>query len=159
MSDWVIKYTCGSCKEYEYAGENYKGYCNYYRCYYFPDDSCNHWEESEYVSSPSGGCYLTTACVEYYGLPDDCMELTTLRHFRDSYMAETAEGRLDIAEYYKTAPKIVEIINNESDKDSIYKKLYTETILPCVELINDEKFSEAHEMYKGMVKELQERFL
>ena len=159
MSDWVMKYTCGSCKEFEYAGKNCKGYCNWYKCYYYPDDSCRHWEENENLYSPSGGCYLTTACVEYYGFPDDCMELTTLRKFRDTYMAATAEGRLDIAEYYRTAPKIVEIINGLEDKETIYKEIYTKTVLPCVEMIKQEKFQEAHEMYKQMVKGLQQRFL
>ena len=27
MADWVRDYTCGSCREYEYEGENSKGYC------------------------------------------------------------------------------------------------------------------------------------
>ena len=159
MSDWVRKYTCGSCKEFEYAGENTKGYCNYYRCYYFPDDSCRHWEENENVYTPSGGCYLTTACTEYYGLPDDCTELSTLRKFRDSYMLKTDAGCRDISEYYITAPKIVDIINNHPDKDSIYRTLYKETILPCVEFINGGKMQEAYELYKHMVKDMQLRFL
>ena len=47
MSDWVMKYTCGSCKEFEYAGKNCKGYCNWYKCYYHAEDSCQHWEEMD----------------------------------------------------------------------------------------------------------------
>jgi hypothetical protein len=55
-------------------------------------------------------CFLTTACVKYYGLPDDCKELTILRQFRDHYMKEFKEGRQAIQEYYHLAPKIVEEI-------------------------------------------------
>ena len=29
------------------------------------------------------GCFLTTACIRAKGLPDDCMELQTLRAYRD----------------------------------------------------------------------------
>lgn len=32
------------------------------------------------------GYILTTACVEYKGLSDDCEELTVLREFTDNYM-------------------------------------------------------------------------
>lgn len=32
----------------------------------------------------SSGCFLTSACVKYKGLSDDCKELTELRQFRDT---------------------------------------------------------------------------
>lgn len=63
----------------------------------------------------SGGCFLTTACTEAKGLPDNCIELETLRHFRDNYMMNTPDGKADIAHYYKMAPSIVNAINNSPD--------------------------------------------
>src|SRR5690606_29479169 len=33
------------------------------------------------------GCFLTTATCQVVGLADDCWELTTLRHFRDGWLA------------------------------------------------------------------------
>lgn len=32
-----------------------------------------------YKGNDSGGCFLTSACTEARGLPDDCHELTVLR--------------------------------------------------------------------------------
>ena len=31
---------CGGCIDYDFQGDNYKGYCSYYRSYYYPGDSC-----------------------------------------------------------------------------------------------------------------------
>ena len=55
------------------------------------------------------GCFITTVCCEYKGLADDCEELTILRKFRDTYVPKQL-----VKEYYKIAPKIVEIIKHHS---------------------------------------------
>lgn len=57
-----------------------------------------------------GGCFLTTACVERAGLPDNCRELQLLRRFRDSYMRSHPHGDALLAEYYRQAPFILEHI-------------------------------------------------
>ena len=106
----------------------------------------------------SGGCYLTTACVDYKGLSDDCIELTTLRGFRDDYMAETEKGKEDISEYYRTAPAIVESINKSGQANEVYEQLYSDVIVPCVELIQDGKNEEAYEKYRDMVKSLEKQY-
>ena len=109
-------------------------------------------------SSGSGGCYLTTACVEHMGLPDDCMELTTLRSFRDQYLANTENGEEEINDYYKTAPKIVSTINSSPNAKTVYQEMYAEVIVPCVELIKENKNEEAHEKYKAMVNSLKNKY-
>ena len=45
-----------------------------------------------YKGNDSGGCFLTSACTEARGLPDDCHELTVLRSFRDGYLRSQPEG-------------------------------------------------------------------
>ena len=105
-----------------------------------------------------GGCYLTTACVNHKGLPDDCVELTTLRGFRDKYMSQTEQGKEDINEYYRTAPAIVESIDNSEEAGEVYEQLYSDVIVPCVELIQNGKNDEAYEKYKIMVKTLKEKY-
>ena len=107
-------------------------------------------------SSSSGGCYLTTACVEHKGLPDDCMELSTLRKFRDEYMRSLPTGEAEIEEYYRTAPRIVDAINHSADPEIVYAKLYENEIKPCVELILDGKNEEAYRKYKDMVSSLKQ---
>ena len=52
-----------------------------------------------YKGNDSGGCFLTSACTEARGLPDDCHELTVLRAFRDGYLRSQPEGEAEIAEY------------------------------------------------------------
>lgn len=151
-SDGSVKYKCASCGNYTYEGKYSKGYCSYYGGYYDSNDSCNHWEEGNNVSS-SGGCFLTTACCEYKGLPDDCYELTTLRYLRDSYMKKSLVGSKLVDLYYDIAPDIVEKINLLDNKKEIYQEIYQE-IQKIVILIEDTKYSDAVEKYIDIMLEL-----
>lgn len=56
-------------------------------------------------------CLLTTACVRARGLGDDCIELQTLRTFRDEYVKGLPGGQEAIREYYEIAPAIVRAID------------------------------------------------
>ncbi|MDE2774266.1 MAG: hypothetical protein OXI46_11280 [Gemmatimonadota bacterium] len=61
----------------------------------------------------SGGsepCFLTTAIVELRGEADHGPTLSTLREFRDAWLAATPEGRQLIDEYYVLAPRIAAAI-------------------------------------------------
>ena len=103
---------CANCKYYD-DNERWgsKGYCSYYRQYVYPDDrTCSHYQAY-------GGCIFTTACCSYLGLPDDCDELMTMRSFRDNYVRFLPDGENTIAEYYRIAQPIVDVINSKSDKD------------------------------------------
>ena len=152
MADYVKDGTCGSCANYEYAGSNSKGYCSYYGTYYYPDDSCSHWERGSNTYS-GGGCFLTTACCEHKGLPDDCYELQTLRKFRDEYLMSKEYGKEIVRLYYEEAPKIVEKIDSKPDKDQMYEKIYIR-IKEIVQLIEEGQFSEAVIIYMLMVCQL-----
>jgi len=45
MADY-IKYHCSTCEYFEWDGdENHKGYCAWYKVYYYADDQCDHWKE------------------------------------------------------------------------------------------------------------------
>lgn len=109
--------------------------------------------------SSSSGCYLTTACVNTKNLPDDCRELTVLRSFRDGYLVNQPDGEAEVQEYYRTAPKIVEIIDHQNNRDEIYEDLYSNVIAPCVELIEQGNNAEAYDKYKKMVKDLEKKFM
>lgn len=143
--------TCGSCANYTYEGNNSKGYCSYYGTYYWPDDSCSHWKSSG--SSGSGGCFITSACCSYKGLPDDCYELETLRKFRDTYLKEQSYGRDLIEIYYRDAPKFVDMINESPDRDEIYEKLYKK-VQEIVALVEKKKYETAIIEYLFMVYQL-----
>lgn len=107
----------------------------------------------------SGGCFLTTACVEAKGLPDDCDELQTLRSFRDTYLRSLDGGEEEIAEYYLAAPKIVESIKKRSDSAMVFDKIYNELVKPCVALIKAGDNQGAHELYKSYTLHLKQEYI
>lgn len=107
-----------------------------------------------------GPCFLTTACTQHMGLPDDCEALTTLRAFRDGYMSKLKEGPAMIAEYYRIAPKIVQGIHGrpEEEADWHWSSIY-EIIRSCVDAIKNEHNDFAYEAYQSMVLHLKEEFI
>lgn len=78
------------------------------------------------------GCFLTGACTEFAGLPDDCFELSTLRRFRDEVLMQMPRGKDDIALYYRVAPAIVERIGASPRRSRELARLYVLYILPSV---------------------------
>lgn len=156
-----------SCSFYEYRSGDYcmkkrdyinsdlySTYCKwsyeYPRCPIYKD---------EYSSSSSGGCYLTSACVNAKNLPDNCDELTTLRDFRDNWLKAQPCGACEVADYYEFAPKIVDAINALPNAQQIWEALYNELILPCVEMIKGGKMEEAHKAYRSAALKLKSEYV
>ncbi len=158
MNNYVRSGTCGACRYFEYEGENSKGYCNYYRAYYWPDDSCKHYDEKSSYSSGSGiGCFLTTACCEHKGLPDDCYELQTMRKFRDCYLKKIPNGLEMISLYYEDAPAIVAAIRKHPKKQEILDGMYRQ-VCKIVALIEKGENDKAVIAYLYMAYCLTRRF-
>ena len=109
--------------------------------------------------SDSGGCYLTSACVAAKGLPDDCYELQTLRHFRDTYLTSKDNGVSEVAHYYRVAPHIVYEISSQANPQAIFSELYEVLVLPCVRLIEQAKLEDAYLLYKRVAVELEQKYL
>ena len=105
-------------------------------------------------SSGSGGCFLTTACVEHHNLADDCEELTTLRSLRDNHMLHTLSGQQQVQQYYQAGPAIVAAINRCENRADIYDYMYREMILPSVALVKEKRFDEAVAHYSVFVEAL-----
>ena len=101
-----------------------------------------------------GGCFLTTACVDYAGLTDDCHELTTLRQFRDNYVVHQPEGTEMLREYNHTAPRIVAAINRAPKRQAILGEMFA-TVRRAVAEIESQDFSAALVTYRQMFKQLQ----
>ena len=145
---------CGSCMAFDRDKEKTVlgglityGWCKRFQC----------WRRSGHAACEAfvkdHACFLTTACVKYKGLADDCKELTALRFFRDTYMKSTCEGEALVKEYYSIAPGIVEKIEARADKNVIYEEIY-ETVRDCVQLIEQEKWEETKKKYVAMVTRL-----
>ena len=146
--------TCGECMYFDWKTHKEKFLINYYWCKAF---QC--WRRVEQGAcgqyTHTGGCFLTTACVEYRGLPDDCDELTELREYRDSYLRATDEGRELVEKYYSIAPTIVDGLAEREDKDEIYDYVYG-VIQECVKCIKDKDYEKTLSLYKNMVLKLAE---
>jgi hypothetical protein len=104
-----------------------------------------------------GGCYITTACLEARGLPDNCDELTTLRRFRDGYMRGLESGDALIRLYYDIAPQIVAAIAARQDAKKVYEHLYS-VIQTCVEHVKSGSNEKALAIYVEMVKKLTRQY-
>ena len=120
-----------------------------------------HYEECPRykASQSSGGCFLTSACVEARGLPDNCYELTTLRKFRDEYLAKQECGKCEIAHYYQVAPAIVKIITARNDSSVVFAQIYDELALPCIKMIESYDMAGAHNLYRNYVRALEKQYL
>ena len=98
------------------------------------------------------GCFLTTAVCEYLGKADDCTELTTLRAYRDNWLANEPGGKELIEEYYRIAPGIVRAMKSSADYGELCEELLTRYIRPCLALIAEGKNEECKELYMEMVR-------
>ena len=107
----------------------------------------------------NGWCFITTAVCQYLDKPDDCFELTTLRDFRDNWLAFQSNGKEDIMEYYKIAPLIVEKLEESNEKDFIYKSIWKDYIEPCLEEILQGRNENCRKIYTTMIEMLKQKFL
>jgi len=114
---------------------------------------------SRLLSRDSGPCFITTAVCESSGKPDDCFELTTLRKFRDGWLANQHDGKNLIAEYYAIAPRIVNKINSLPDAAQVYKDLLENYIKPCLSFIKQGDPQACKELYIEMVASLKKAHL
>ena len=151
-----------SCSYYTFRQNDY--YCMKKQDYVNSDVYYKYCRNYDYGDCPiykgdtsSGGCYLTSACVEAKGLPDDCMELTVLRSFRDNWLKQQPGGLAEVAEYYATAPGIVEKVNTLPNAGEVWNELYEKLVLPCMRYIQNGEMELAHELYRKISCSLSEK--
>lgn len=143
---------CKNCKYGEPIDGDWHWHCTFHGTLEDPDkvQDCKRYTPR---GSGSSGCFLTTACCVYKGLPDDCHELQTLRGFRDNYIKNQTYGDELIRNYYAEAPAIVELIDHSHNRDEILEDTYTK-ILNIVHLVENEKNDEAVIRYMMLLHEL-----
>lgn len=109
-------------------------------------------DTSGYVKEDTSGCFLTSACVAYKGLPDDCEELTVLRQYRDYYLRGFKEGQNDVERYYQIAPVVVKAIEAlpSSERSACYEHIFC-VVSQCVSEIKHGSLGDAHSRYKDLV--------
>jgi len=97
---------------------------------------------NKYEEKSDGGCFLTTACVEYAGLPDGCTELQTMRAFRDQYIRTLPNADRLLGDYYRLAPIIIARIKSQPDSETIFQRLMA-ALEEAVTLIQSGRKAEA----------------
>lgn len=102
-------------------------------------------------------CYLTSACVEARGLPDDCHELTVLREFRDGWLSEQPGGPAMVEDYYRVALVLVDLIEASGIAPALYRRIYR-VVQGCVRDIEGGRLHEALQAYTALVRSLQAGF-
>lgn len=119
-------------------------------------------QAAEYTSIEQGfhkkWCYITTAVCRTFGKSDDCYELTLLRDYRDTYLADSPGGEELIQEYYDVAPSIVKHIDQQPDSDVIYRSIWDEWLSPCIDMIESSQMEGCREHYIDMVHTLQKKY-
>lgn len=117
--------------------------------------STTHGPDKSDTENNSGGCYLTTACINHFhdDFDDNCYELTMLRWFRDNYVSVE-----DIKHYYEVAPIIVDTINNYEESEIIYDFIYDRIVSYCVQQIEQGNYDKVYLRYKDSVLALEEHF-
>lgn len=88
---------------------------------------------------------------------DNCIELMTLRKFRDSFVKENYPE--DVVEYYNSAPAIVDAIENSHEKKATFRNLYRIFILPAFHLIEQGHLEDAYEFYKEFALDLKRIYI
>jgi len=99
-----------------------------------------------------GFCFITTAVCEYMGKADDCIELKTLRKFRDEWLAFQSGGQELIERYYEIAPGIVEKIKDSPFYEYYCESLWKEYLSPCLEMISLGDYEACKNHYTDMVE-------
>ena len=102
---------------------------------------------------PPEGCFITTACCETLGLPDDCFELRTLRRYRDEVLAKRPAGVEQIAAYYRLAPLILARLPQEA-RERRLRYVYARYILPAALAAKYGLNTLAYRLYVRMLDEL-----
>ena len=116
-------------------------------------------EQGQVVTIEKGErCFLTTACLQAAGLPDNCKELQTLRRFRDEYVSRLPNGSAILSHYYHESPQIIEAISRSSSREAEYSEILS-IVRSAVTLIDAGSNSEALSVYSMLVDKLSRKYL
>lgn len=110
-------------------------------------------------SQDNSGCFITTAVCQSFDKADDCYELTMFRYFRDNWLKNQPDGFSLIQKYYDIAPNIVNTINKKDNNSIIYRNIWNEYLVKCLNFIEKKQYNECKNLYKKMVYDLGKLFL
>jgi hypothetical protein len=133
--------------------ESHKDHAERRDAYNYGYDNTNRQRDRD-----NGICFLTTACVEFAGLPSDCRELTVLRDFRDSYVRARLDGDSVLRRYYESAPALVDAVRRSPEGSTVFAETLQKIRL-AIDHIDAGRPSEAFDLYGATYSALLRRFL
>jgi len=107
-------------------------------------------------NNSSGFCFISTAICDTLDKPDDCLELTQLRQFRDEVMLTHPNWQGMVAHYYQIAPAMAEELNQQPNKTQLCDTLYQDYLVPSLAAINQGDYARAIATYQAMVEHCQQ---
>ena len=151
---------CGTCIDFYDGNKPYdtrysnKGYCERYKHYYWPDDSCDYYKDRRtYVPS---ACYITTMVCGRLGMDDKCDVLETLRSFRGEVLQKDEKYKDILYEYDTVGPEIAK--NLMTEDINVIESLYKTYLTKIVGLIKLHQYDNAINRYVSMTKFLEEYY-
>ncbi len=108
-------------------------------------------ENGHINTKQEGDCFISTIICNKLKKDDNCVELNTLRQYRDNYIKNLDGGENLLSEYKaiskELAPKLEKITNNE-----YFQSIYNKHIIKILSNIDSSKYEIALENYKLMLK-------
>lgn len=107
---------------------------------------------------PSYGCFITTIVCDTLKMDDNNMYLTLLRKFRKEYLQKKQDGIKILEEYDTIGPIISHCISKDEKREEVAKGVFMHSIIPVINDICENKYSEAIKKYSSMTKGLIKRY-
>jgi hypothetical protein len=104
-----------------------------------------------------GGCYLTSATVQYKGLLDDGPELTAMRTLREHYRGDVYYDDL-IAEYYESSVAIIQGIDSSVNPSIDYEFIY-QSVLKVKDYVDQSMWVEGWNEYYNSYLTLKNKYI
>ena len=108
-------------------------------------------------TATKGGCYLTSATVQFKGLEDDGVELTAMRALRDYYKGDVYYDNL-IAEYYESSVAIIQGIDSSVNPSIDYEFIY-QSVLKVKDFVDQSMWVEGWNEYYNSYLTLKNKYI
>ena len=141
---------CGSCANFvDDHGNPFdprwsyptKGYCEWYKTYYYPDESCGpHYR-------PRG--YVTTMVCSRLGLGKENEVYKTIIGFQKNTMEKDPKYEATLREYDVIGPQISKCLETESM--GVINMIYSNFLVPVATLIKENEEESAVYRYRGLL--------
>ena len=149
--------TCAECVRFDWSNKQTSS-VDRRRCvergiYIEPNASaCHYFIKKE--SAQNTGCYITTVVVSLLKDRDDGWILETLRKFRDNIMQKDYRYANLLLEYDAVGPQIADALMRLHPDDDYCVYICQGFLIPICRLIECEEYTQAVNMYIGMIKHL-----